>query len=602
MPKKRILFIGEASSLSTGFGNIARELLPRLHATNKFEIAEIGCYAKPGDPSVQEFIKGRWKFYFAWPGTPEEQAIFNQADPHPRAKGQVTNQFGRWVFDQACADFKPDICIDWRDWWMLEYQERSPFRSWFKWLIMPTVDSLPQAEEWIETYERADLVMAYSDFGVHQLKTQSQTMKVFPEPMRPGVDLQTFIPMDRNEVRAEFNLSPEIPIIGMVQRNQSRKLILDLIDGFAIMKNRWPNHPLIQKAALLLHTSWPDNQFSYDYPRHINRLSSMKWLPNYCKGLQNSILQTYFCHSCNRMFVGFAAILYKRAITNGTILIPCAWCGKNTAACPTTGRGLSREQLARVYNLMDVFTQASIAEGCGMPVQEAKACGVPTLVTDWSATAEKGRFPAEYKHIKDGNIAKSDYTLNYGGEIIKVKSLRHEPETSCFRAFIDHDDLAQKMYRLITNSVLRESMSVDARKCAEEHYDWDVIAKRWERIIDLVKPKDRTMTWDSPIVVRATQRPTMGDVPPALDDGHFVDWLYLNVLKYSSVDPDGKKMWLMNLSNGMTREQLFNEFLKIGNNQEDVENARQRVRAAVAKKKGEDYVDETEAKLDEEWV
>jgi hypothetical protein len=42
MAKKRILFVGEASFLSTGFSNYYRELLPRLHATGKYEIGDPG--------------------------------------------------------------------------------------------------------------------------------------------------------------------------------------------------------------------------------------------------------------------------------------------------------------------------------------------------------------------------------------------------------------------------------------------------------------------------------------------------------------------------------------------------------------------------------
>ena len=51
--KKRILFIGEASFLNTGFSTYYRELLPRLAATGKYEIAELGSYAQQSDTRVQ---------------------------------------------------------------------------------------------------------------------------------------------------------------------------------------------------------------------------------------------------------------------------------------------------------------------------------------------------------------------------------------------------------------------------------------------------------------------------------------------------------------------------------------------------------------------
>ena len=92
--KKRILFVGEASFLNTGFSTYYGALLPLLAATGKYEIAEFGSYAETNDPRVQAFIKGRWKFYGNNPETPEEHAAFNEQDP--AQPGQNTNQFWYW--------------------------------------------------------------------------------------------------------------------------------------------------------------------------------------------------------------------------------------------------------------------------------------------------------------------------------------------------------------------------------------------------------------------------------------------------------------------------------------------------------------------------
>jgi len=85
MEKKRILFVGEASCLNTGFSTYYRELLPRLAATNKYELAEMGSYLRQDDPKAAEFIRGRWKFYGVMPSTPEEAQAFQQPCPHPSA-------------------------------------------------------------------------------------------------------------------------------------------------------------------------------------------------------------------------------------------------------------------------------------------------------------------------------------------------------------------------------------------------------------------------------------------------------------------------------------------------------------------------------------
>jgi hypothetical protein len=56
---------------------------------------------------------------------------------------------------------------------MLEYQERSPFRPFYHWAIMPTVDAAPQDEQWVATFLNADSVFTYSDWGMDVLRAQT---------------------------------------------------------------------------------------------------------------------------------------------------------------------------------------------------------------------------------------------------------------------------------------------------------------------------------------------------------------------------------------------------------------------------------------------
>lgn len=600
--KKRLLFSGEASFLSTGFSTYYRELLPRLVATGKYEIAEHGSYARQDHPEVNNFIRGRWKFYGNLPLTEEEAKGYNQGSQDPKDKGQNINQFGAYKFDGVCADFKPDICIDIRDNWMLRWQLNSVFRPWTKIVWMPTVDSLPQHEDWIKDYEQADLILSYADFGVHTLKQQSPLMRVFPKAMRPGVDLSTFKLMDKNTIRQEFCLATDIPIIGSLMRNQSRKLYPDLIDAFARMKNKYKGEKAVDKAVLLLHTAWPDNMYSYDYPRHVMRLQAYPWLPNYFKGIKDSVLQTLMCHNpaCGKKSVAHAITLYGKPVRNGVILLPCMWCGQQTATCPTTGTGYNREELAKLYNLLDLYVQCSICEGDGMPIQEAKACGKPTLVMDYSAMREKGKFPKEYSHFKNLNITEDTYSCHKGSDVIKVGRYYYEPETSCMRALPDIDDLAEKMRDLITNDEKRLAMGQDARKCVEDNYDWDKLCKQWEFVLDGIKTKDRSATWDSPIIVRNISKPPVK--PDGLSNEQFIEWLYLNVLKYPQVDPEGAKMWLNNMNSGMTIDQVYEYFCQTAMQSVGAENHRQKIRAIVAKQKGEQFTIEGEAEGQGEWI
>jgi glycosyltransferase involved in cell wall biosynthesis len=200
-----------------------------------------------------------------------------------------------------------------------------------------------------------------------------------------------------------FGISHDIPVIGTVMRNQSRKLYPDLIDAFSLMKQKYQGNTTIDKSVLIIHSTWPDNAYSYDYPRHIMRLQSYDWMDYFNKGIMNHILQTAMCHECGKKHATFAMHLYGKPVEkigdSAAIMLPCPHCGKRAATPPTTGGGYNREELSLLYSLMDLYVQSSICEGDGMPIQEAKACGVPTLVTDYTAMREKGRIP-NYKHIK----------------------------------------------------------------------------------------------------------------------------------------------------------------------------------------------------------
>lgn len=434
--KKRILFVGESSFLNTGFSTYYRELLPRLVATGKYEIAEFGSYAADDNPEVKAFIKGRWKFYGNNPMNPQEQEAFNQ--PDPSQPGQNTNQFGRYKFDAVLADFRPDIVIDIRDWWMIAFQERSPFRKYFSWLVMPTVDSIPQREEWISTYNSATYVMAYSDFGIDSLRKSSPRLelrsdppgkpgfigidkmpgKLHPVPLRPGVDLKTFHPysdVEKGELKSKWGIKPDIPIVLLVQRNQGRKRISEVMAAFAMMKNKYPDNDVVQKSILVMHTAWPDNALSIDFPRAIARIQTgYHGCPVKRKGIIREINSTFMCHNtaCGDVFIAPSINLRQHHV------ITCPKCGQQSARTPTTGAGITREQLAEVFGMADMMVQMSIAEGC---------FAKNTLVT-----TDQGLKPIEQMQI-------GDMVLNHQGGWAPVNDVWENDNPGCVEVTIHGD-------------------------------------------------------------------------------------------------------------------------------------------------------------------
>src|SRR5690348_10157228 len=134
--RKRILTVGESSFLSTGYSVYGHEVLKRLHATGKYELFELGCYGSHNDARGAGVP---WTFMSNMPG-PGQEEEYNR---------NPINQFGEWKFEQACLDFKPDIVWTYRDVWMDDFVERSPFRRLFHWAYMPTCDASPQDHQWV---------------------------------------------------------------------------------------------------------------------------------------------------------------------------------------------------------------------------------------------------------------------------------------------------------------------------------------------------------------------------------------------------------------------------------------------------------------------
>ena len=71
--KKKYSFCSEASYLEHRYATYSREILRRLHASGKYEIAEFASYGKDGDPRIEDQFLG--DFIQTLPLTTTEKAI-----------------------------------------------------------------------------------------------------------------------------------------------------------------------------------------------------------------------------------------------------------------------------------------------------------------------------------------------------------------------------------------------------------------------------------------------------------------------------------------------------------------------------------------------
>ena len=197
----------------------------------------------------------------------------------------------------------------------------------------------------------------------------------------------------KRKSRKSHGISEDEFIIGFVFRNQLRKSVPNLLDGFKIFIEKNPNC----KTKLLLHTHWAEG---WDIPRLLKE-----------KGIDNNlVLTTYYCSNCKN---------YQIKSFEGQEK-DCPFCGKKKSQNTTNVRsGVSEDQLNEVYNLMDVYCHPFTSGGQEIPVQEAKLAELITLVTNYSCgedtcTEESGGLPRTGKSIEspEHNLLKPQQTLS----------------------------------------------------------------------------------------------------------------------------------------------------------------------------------------------
>ncbi len=472
MRKPRVLLVNEFSVLATGYSNYGLQVMQRLHATGKYELAELAIYGTPDDPRRHEIP---WKYF---PNVPTDSA--RRADYESR----IANEWGDFTFNDVCLQFHPDIVFDIRDPWVFEFEGRSPFRRFFHWCIMPTVDAMPQQEAWLSTFMDADAVLTYTDWGRGVLDREGggliHTRGVAP----PAADTVTFTPMDRAAIRRQFHMDEEVNVIGTVMRNQPRKLYPQLIRDFATFIREAPEE-MARKTFLYLHVSYPDKD-GWDIPNLIKQ-----------SGVSHKILVTYKCQLCHAIFPAF----FQDA--RGA----CFKCGSANATLPNVGNGVDRRSLAQIINTFDVYIQYANSEGYGIPMVEAAACGVPVMATDYSAM--------------------SDVVRKLRGTPIPVASLDVEPYSGCLRARPDGAAFVQRLISYFNKPVsLRKKDAVAARRAAEAVYDWDRTTAVWMDVFDSLPLRDHESTWGS---APRTHRPKPAPAQMPSNEA-YVEWAITNVL------------------------------------------------------------------------
>lgn len=229
----RILYWGDSPTVDTGFGTVARNILPRLKAMgHDISVLGINSYGDPYDPELFDFP--------IWPVD----------------KGSLDMMYGYQKFWYLEDQIKPDLIFMLNDPWCIEklmsMRPKTPNR-YNKILAYYPTDGGPMKQSWIEMLNEFDAQVCYSNFAERVIiesnnnKRPNNLYQVYH-----GVDTEIFRPLNQSESRIKLGIPPESFVVGMVARNQYRKRFDIMVKAFSdFAKDK-------EDVKLYLHTTLHD--------------------------------------------------------------------------------------------------------------------------------------------------------------------------------------------------------------------------------------------------------------------------------------------------------------------------------------------------------
>jgi glycosyltransferase involved in cell wall biosynthesis len=502
MQKKKILIHSNHCKMFTGFGKHKKNLLSYLYKTGKYELIELSNSLTWSSDATK---LTPWKCVGS---LPDDQELIREIQKDPKRSQMLA--YGSESIDKAIDEFKPDIYLGIEDIWGFNGYFEKPWWNKVNCIIHTTLDSLPILPDAVVAASKIKHYFVWASFAEKALHELGHN---HVKTVRGSLDVDNFykLPSDQvQKIRKVFNLDDSF-IIGFVFRNQLRKSVPNLLDGFKLFCT---NNPSV-KAKLLLHTHWAEG---WD----ISRLLKEKNIES------EKVLTTYFCKNCHNYHI-------NSFVGNG---INCPFC-KAVKTCETTNikNGVNEQQLNQIYNLMDVYCHPFTSGGQEIPVQEAKLTELITLVTNYSCgedccSPESGGLPLEWAEYREP-----------GTQFIKASTL---PKSIA--------EQLQKVYDMPLQD--RILIGKKARNFVLENFSIEIIGKYFENLFDSFPYVDYSQ-------IELTERERNINFVPdeSLPDKEWIESLYSNIL--AKIDPAGVEHWIQRLKTDLKRSDVLAYFIKV---------------------------------------
>ena len=506
MKKKKLLFQSDAALAKTGFGRNAKEILSYLYKTNKYEIFHYCCGNAKGEAGLS---KTPWKSI----GTmPNDKNLLIKLNEDPQVGREVN--YGGYFLNETMRKVKPDVFIGVQDIWGVESSVDKPWFEKITSAIWTTLDSLPIYPNAIKIAPKAKNYWVWSKFAEKEFHRLGHEHIKTVHGVINHKEFYRLPSKKRLELRKRLNIEEDAFVIGFVFRNQLRKSVPNLIEGYAKWKKEYKPD---KKTYLLFHTHWGEGW-------NIHRLCEEYGVT------RQEIITTHICKSCKN----YTIKEFKKQDAD------CEICNskKSQTTCTVT-LGVEEKELNEIYNLMDVYCHPFTSGGQEIPIQEAKFTELVTLVTNYSCGEEScekgsGSIPLEWSEYRE-----------HGTQFKKA--------STCPNSIAEG---LNKVYTMSPND--RKSLGKQSRKWAISKFSTEVTGKFLEQFIDSAPFAE----FDFESLEWKPRNPTV-EIPPMNDDSEWLIFMYKNVLNMDvDTQNDGHKYWMNQIANKIPRTNIEDFFRK----------------------------------------